>query len=237
VPAEDVRAGVYELDVVNQGTTRATVSVRAQQAAVALTPRGDGTIEVTNVGDGTATLSALPALAGAERRVDVAGRGAPPESVWVSVPEWASRADVLVEMPRPQWELFTDFGLTVYDSSSQQVNAAPLNYARGRAAFDVPAALAGHAALIELYPAFARPDSAPPWQASVRVRFYTDSLEPVGAPQPLSVVAGGRSVLPAARVPSMTLPDGFRPLVVWRLSPVGDGRGATALGYQEAQRP
>jgi subtilisin family serine protease len=237
VPAEDVRAGVYELDVVNQGTTRATVSVRAQQAAVALTPRSDGTIEVTNVGDGTATLSVLPALAGAERRVDVAGRGAPPESLWVGVPEWASRADVLVEMPRPQWELFTDFGLTVYDSSSQQVNAAPLNYARGRAAFDVPAALAGHAALIELYPAFARPDSAPPWQASVRVRFYTDSLEPVGAPQPLSVVAGGRSVLPAVRVPPMTLPDGFLPLVAWRLSPVGDGRSATALGYEEAQRP
>ena len=237
VPAEDVRAGVYELDIVNQGTTRATVSVRAQQAPVALTPRTDGTIEVTNVGDGTATLNALPSLAGAERRVDVAGRGAPAESMWVSVPQWAARADVLVEMPRPQWELFTDFGLSVYDSSSQQVNAAPLNYARGRAAFEVPVALAGHAALIELFPAFARSDSAPPWQASVRVRFYTDSLEAVGAPQTLTVVAGGRSVLPAVSVPAMTLPDGFLPLVAWRLSPSGDGRGATALGYQEAQRP
>jgi tripeptidyl-peptidase II len=237
VPAEDVRSGVYELDVVNQGTTRATVSVRAQQAPVALTPRADGTIEVTNVGDGTATLSALPSLAGAERRVDVAGRGAPAESVWVRVPEWASRADVFVEMPRPQWGLFTDFGLSVYDSSSQQVNAAPLNYARGRAAFVVPVALAGHAALIELYPAFARPDSAPPWQASVRVRFFTDSLESVGAPQALTVVAGGRSVLPAVSVPTMTLPDGFLPLVAWRLLPSGDGRGAPALGYQEAQRP
>jgi hypothetical protein len=211
--------------------------VRAQQAPVALTPRTDGTIEVANVGDGTATLNALPSLAGAERRVDIAGRGAPAESVWVSVPLWASRADVLVEMPRSQWELFTDFGLSVYDSSSQQVNAAPLNYARGRAAFDVPVALAGHAALIELYPAFARSDSAPPWQASVRVRFYTDSLEAVGAPQTLTVVAGGRSVLPAVSVPAMTLPEGFLPLVAWRLSPSGDGRGATALGYQEAQRP
>jgi hypothetical protein len=228
---------VYELDVVNQGTTRATVSVWAQQAPVALTPRTDGTIEVTNVGDGTATLSALPSLAGAERRVDIAGRGAPAESVWVSVPEWASRADVLVEMPRPQWALFTDFGLSVYDSSSQQVTAAPLNYARGRAAFDVPVSLAGHAALIELYPAFARPDSAPPWQASVRIRFFTDSLEAAGASQSLTVVAGGRSVLPAVSVPAMTLPAGFRPLVAWRLSPSGDGHAAAALGYQEAQRP
>ncbi|HKC47692.1 MAG TPA: S8 family serine peptidase [Gemmatimonadales bacterium] len=237
VPAEDVRAGVYELDVVNQGTTRATVSVRAQQAPVALVPRADGSIEVTNVGDGTANVSALPSLAGAERRVDVAGRGAPAESVWVNVPEWASRVDVLVDMPRPQWELFTDFGLTVSDSSSQQVKTAPLNYARGRAAFDVPPALAGHAILIELYPAFARPDSAPPWRATARVRFFTDSLEAVGAPQPLTVVAGGRVVLQGVSVPPMTLPDGFVPLVAWQLSPSGDGRGAPALGYQEAPRP
>ncbi|HEY6223774.1 MAG TPA: S8 family serine peptidase, partial [Gemmatimonadales bacterium] len=183
VPAEDVRPGVYELDLINQETTRAKVSVRGQQAPVALAPRDDGTIEVTNVGDGTATLSAVASLAGAERHVAVAGRGAPAESVWVSVPHWARRADVLVVMPRPQWELFTDFGLSVYDSSGQQVDAAPLNYARGRAAFDVPRGLAGHSALIELFPAFARPDSVPAWQASVRVRFFGDSLEPIGAPQ------------------------------------------------------
>lgn len=237
VPAEDVRPGVYELDLINQGTTRSTVSVRAQQASVALAPRSDGTIEMTNVGEGTASLNALASLAGAERRVDIAGRGAPAESVWVRVPEWATRADVLVEMPRPQWQLFTDFGLSVYDSSGQQIKAAPLNYARGRAAFDLPAALAGHAALIELFPAFARSDSAPSWQGSVRVRFFTDSLEPVGPPQTVTVVAGGRGLLPSMTVPAMALPDGFVPLIEWQLSPAGDGRGAVAVEYQEARRP
>ncbi|HTH66423.1 MAG TPA: S8 family serine peptidase [Gemmatimonadales bacterium] len=236
VPAEDVRPGVYELDLVNQSTTRTTVSVRAQQASVALTPRADGTVEVTNVGAGTANLSALASLAGAERRVDVRGNGAIPESLWVRVPEWAVRAEVLVEMPRPQWELFTDFGVSVYDSAGQQVNAAPMNYARGRQTFDIPAALAGRAALIELFPAFARPDSAPPWQASVRVRFFTDSLEAAAPVRPLDVVAGGRSVLPAVSVPVMALPDGFAPLIEWRLTPAG-GDGVAALGYQQARQP
>ncbi len=236
VPAEDVRPGVYELDLINQGTTRTTVSVRVQQASVALTPRADGTIEATNVGDGTASLSALASLAGAERRVDVRGRGAPAETLWVGVPEWAVRAEVLVEMPRPQWELFTDFGVSVYDSAGQQVNAAPMNYARGRQTFDVPAAIAGRPALIELFPAFARPDSSPPWQASVRVRFFTDSLEAAGPVRALDVVAGGRGVLPAVTVPVMALPDGFAPLIEWRLTPAG-GDGVAALGYQQARQP
>ncbi len=236
VPAEDVRPGVYELDLVNQGTTPATVSVRVQEAPVALTARADGTIEVTNVGAASASLSALASLAGAERRVDVTGRDAEAESLWVQVPDWAARAEVLVEMPRPQWELFTDFGVTVYDSSGQQVNATPMNYARGRQTFDVPTKLAGHAAVIELFPAFARPDSAPSWQATVRVRFFTDSLEAAGPVHPLDVVAGGRGVLPAVSVPAMSLPDGFAPLIEWRLSTSG-GDGAPALGYQEARRP
>lgn len=236
VPAEDVRPGVYELDLVNQGTSRATISLRAQQAAVALAPRPDGTVEVTNVGDATANLSALASLAGAERRIDVAGRGAPAESLWVRVPEWAVRAEVVVDMPRPQWELFTDFGLSVYDSSGQQVNASPMNYAKGRETFDVPAALAGRLIAVELFPAFARADSAPPWVASARIRFFTDSLEAAGPVRSVTVVAGGRGVLPAVSVPAMALPDGFAPLIEWRLSPVG-GEGAMALGYQEAGRP
>lgn len=235
VPAEDVRAGVYELDVIDQGTSRATVTVRAQQAPVALTPRADGSIEVTNVVEGTADLSALASLAGAERRSDVAGGGAPPESLWVTVPAWAARAEVWVEMPATQWEWFTDFGVSVYDSSGQQVNASPMNYAKGRQTFDVPKALAGQPVMVELFPAFARGDSSPPWQASVRIRFFTDSLDPIGAAHPITVVAGGRGVLAPVSVPEMSLPNGFSPLVEWRLTPVSGG--GVALGYQEATHP
>jgi hypothetical protein len=233
IPAEDARAGVYELDVVNQGTGRVTVSVRAQLAAVALTPRPDGSVEVANGGSASVSLSALPLLAGAERRMDVAGRGAPPESLWVGVPDWATRAEVFVEMPRPQWELFTDFGVTVFDSSGEQVHSAPMNYSFGRQTFDVPGGLAGRHVLVELFPSFARADSIPSWKASVRVRFFTETPAAVGPPRPLDVVPGGRVVLPPITVQVMSLPDGFSALVLWRLSPAR-GDGPAALGYQEA---
>jgi len=151
------------------------------------------------------------------------------------VPDWAVRAEVLVDMPREQWEGFSDFGLTVFDSAGQQVDVAPLNYARGRLTFPVPPRLAGHPAVIELYPAFAREGAAVPWHASVRIRFFRDSSEALRGPQALHVVAGGRIVLPAALLP-FGLPEGLDPLVKWRLSPVR-GSGADAVTYQAVRRP
>ena len=236
VPAEDVTAGVYELDLANPGTGRVTVTVRAQLAPVALAVRPDGVLEASNPGVATASLVARARLAGVERRVEVAGRGAPPESLAVTVPNWAARAEVLIEMPREQWQWFTDFGSTVFDSVGQQVDARPLNHARGRQTYDVPRALAGHAAVIELYPGFARADVAPPWRASVRVRFFQDTTESLGPAQALDVVAGARAVLPAVSLPPFPLSAGFTPLVEWRLTPAS-GSGAAAVGYQAVRRP
>jgi hypothetical protein len=235
VPAEDMLPGVYELDVINPGTDRVTASVQAELAPVAVTPQTNGTLEAMNPGVATASLEARAALVGAQRGATVAGRGASAESLAVTVPDWATRAEVLVEMPREQWEWFTDFGLTVFDSAGQQVDAAPLNYARGRLTYSVSPRLAGHPAVIELYPAFARENAASPWQASVRIRFFRDSSEALGGPQLLNVVAGGRIVLPAALLP-FGLPDGLDPLVQWRLSPVR-GSGAAAVSYQAVRQP
>ena len=232
VPAEDMSAGVYELDVHNPGLQRTTVAVRAQLAPVAVTPRGEGGLEAFNPGVATVTVRTVAALAGAERRWDVVGRGAPAESLALAVPAWAARGEVQVTMAVGQWEQFTDFGVTVFDSTGQQVHAAALNYARGRQTFDVPASVAGHTALIELLPGFARPDTAPPWQASVRVRFFADSLQSLGPAHLLSLVAGGRTVLPPLDVtlPPIALPEGFAPLLMWRLaSPVGGGAAAVAF--------
>ena len=53
-------------------------------------------------------------------------------------------------MAPEQWVQFTDFGLTAFDSAGQQVETTPLNYARGRQDFDVPARLAGHPVVFEL---------------------------------------------------------------------------------------
>jgi hypothetical protein len=235
VPAEDMAPGVYELDVINPGTDRMTATVQAELALVAMTPQANGTLEAMNPGVATANLEARAALVGAQRSAIVAGRGILAESLAIAVPDWAARAEVLVEMPREQWEWFSDFGLTVFDSVGQQVDVAPLNYARGRLTFPVPPRLAGHPALIELYPAFAREGAGMPWQASVRIRFFRDSSEALGGPQPLTVVAGGRIVLPAALLPFGLL-EGLAPLVEWRLTPIR-GSGAPAVAYQAVRQP
>jgi subtilisin family serine protease len=235
VPAEDMLPGVYELDVINPGTDRVTATVQAELASVAVTPQANGTLEAMNPGVATTSLEARAALVGAQRVATVAGRGVSAESLAVTVPSWAARAEVLVEMPRGQWERFTDFGLTVFDSAGQRVDAAPLNYARGRLTYSVSPRLAGHPAVVELYPGFARQDGASPWQASVRIRFFRDSNEALGNPRLLNVVAGGRVVLPAALLP-FGLPEGLDPLVEWRLSPVR-GSGAAAVTYQAVRQP
>ncbi len=224
VPAEDMPAGVYELDVLNPGIIRTTVSVRAQLAAVALTPRADGKLEASNPGPASVSVTAAAAWAGAERRWDVTGRGAPAETLTVTVPAWAARASIQVSMPQGQWEQLTDFGVTVFDSAGQQVHSAALNYGRGLQTFGVPRMLVGQPLVVELFPGFARADTAPPWRATVRVRFFADSLQQIGPSHLLDVVAGARAILPDVTAPPVDLPEGFVALIAWRLAPaVGDG--------------
>lgn len=236
VPAEDVAAGVYEMDVWNAGLGRSSASVAAELAPVALASRDDGALEASNAGASTAALLARASLVGAERRWKISGRGTPTESVTVMLPAWATRADVLVEMPREQWDRFTDFGLTAFDSAGQQVETTPLNYARGRQSFNVPAPLAGRPVVLELLPAFARPDVASPWQASVRVRVFRDSATVVEAGTRLDVVAGGRATLPVVTAPPLQLPEGFTPLLEWRLTPV-TGTSPAAIGFLPVRQP
>jgi subtilisin family serine protease len=235
-PAEDMLPGVYEVDVFNPGKDRVTVSVQAQLASVALTTREDGVLEVSNSGASSTTVTATAGLAGAERQVEVAGSGSQAESLAVAVPAWAVRGEVFVRMPVGQWEQLTDFGITLFDSAGQQVHSSALNYSRGRMGFDVPGYLAGHTTLLELFPAFARSDTAPAWSATVRLRFFGDSLLATGPGHLLDVVAGGRAVLPAVTVPPLSLPDGFLPLLQWRLTPAA-GSGAAAVTYAPVRAP
>jgi Subtilase family len=236
VPAEDVQAGVYELDVWNPGTARATVSVAIEVAPVSLAARADGSLEATNFGVTTANLLAGAAMVGAERTVTIAGRGAPAESIEVVVPAWAARADLQVRMPPEQWERFTDFGLTAYDSAGQQLDATPLNYASGRATFAVAPTVAGHPALVELFPAFARADDTRPWTAELRIRFFRAEPDSLGPVRPVDIVAGGRAIVPAVTPTPVELPEGFAPLVAWRLAPA-IGSGAVAVEFEAVHGP
>ncbi len=235
VPADEVEMGVYELAVFNPGTSRTTIAVHAAASGVALAARRDGALEVSNPGPATVALVGRAELVGAERVITVEGRGAPRESLTVRLPAWATRSEFLIEMPPEQWDRFTDFGVTTFGPTGQQVETTPLNYARGRHGFKIPARLSGRPVLYELLPAFARAEMVSPWKATVRVRLFTDSLRVVQSGARFDVVPGGRAAIPAVAVPPLEVPQGFVPLVRWRLTPVAGG--PDAIGFQPAQAP
>lgn len=222
VRADDLIPGVYELDVYAPPLTGAVATVRARLARVALSEGTTG-VEATNAGTETAGGRARVSLVGAERTIALAGRGAAAESATVRVPDWAARAVVDVAMPREQWDDFTDFGVTDFDSTGQQVGQGALNYALGRHTVAIPATLRGHPMTVELFPAFARDDGAHPWRATVRVRFLLGTPRSSGDGAEMSVVPGGRTTLSLGRRPDLALPDGFAPLVELKLQATGDG--------------
>jgi len=220
VRGEDLVPGVYELDVTAPPLSSTNVDVHAELSPASLGVAAGG-IEISNATSSSISGTLSLRLIGAERDIQVSGRGAPAESIAVDVPRWATRAEVDVEMPPAQWGRFTDFGVTVFDTAGQTMNDGPLNYAVGRQAFDLPAGAAGAPALIELFPALALLDHPQSWQATVRVRFLLDSASATGARRPISVVAGGRSSVEMGGVTPPVLPDGFRPLLDARVTVPG----------------
>ncbi|HVH08938.1 MAG TPA: S8 family serine peptidase [Gemmatimonadales bacterium] len=226
VSADDVVPGVYELDVVAPPTAGVTATVRAALApwsvAVSGGTAGAGrALELSTAGPETAAGRVTWRLWGAARVVDVAGRGVPAESVTVRVPAWAVQVSVEVEMPREEWNEFTDFGVTDFDSTGQQVGQGALNYAFGRHTVDVPRALRGHPLIVELFPAFARADGGRPWRATLRVRFFAADRRALGDGSDVRVVAGGRASVGLPRASDAALAGGFAPFVEVRVHPAG----------------
>lgn len=220
VRGEDLVPGVYELDVTAPPLTATSVDVHAELSPAALAATGSG-IEISNPTSSSISGVLSLRLIGAERDIQVSGRGTPAESIAVQVPSWATRAEVDVQMPRAQWGRFTDFGVTVFDTAGQTISDGPLNYAVGRQAFDLPAGAAGAPALIELFPALAVVDHAAPWEATVKVRFLLDSANAMRLRRPIAVVAGGRSTVETGDVTAPALPEGFHALLDARVTVPG----------------
>jgi len=216
VRAEDLIPGVYELDVVAPPLAAATATVRADLGPVALSPTQHG-LEASSVGT-TVTAEFTHRLVGVERTYAVAGRGQPAETLSVRPPHWAKRMEVDVDLPPDLWDEFTDFAVTAYDSTGQQIRGGneALNYAFGRLSFSLPDSLLGARLTVEFFPAFAKlPGHG--WHGSARVRFL--GLDgPVGEGGSLSVVAGGRSVVPLPVPPKLDMPEGFTTLVETRVT-------------------
>jgi len=120
------------------------------------------------------------------------------------------------------WDEFTDFSITVYDSTGEQIPGGneAVNYAFGRLSFGLPEKFAGQRLTVEFYPAFAKlPGHA--WSGSARIRFLGKE-KPLGNGSDLSVVAGGRAAVPLPLAPpsALELPDGFGPLIETRVGAV-----------------
>jgi hypothetical protein len=239
VRGEDLVPGVYELDVVAPPLSGVTATVRADLGPVALTPAPNG-VEASSVltggaGGGTVTGEVMHRLVGAERSYAVAGRGQPAETLLVRAPAWAKRAEVDIDLSPDLWDELTDFSVTVYDSTEQQVRGGneAVNYAFGRLSFALPDSLAGRPLTVEFYPAFARLPGHP-WRGTARIRFLGPD-EPVGEGGELSVVAGGRVMMkvPAVPPPALELPEGFGTLIETRVTTLA---GALAVRRTAIER-
>jgi len=216
VRAEDIVPGVYELDVVAPPLASVTATVRADLGPVALAPTEQG-LEASSV-SGTVTGELVYRLVGAERSYAIAGRGLAAESLQVRPPRWAKRMEVDLDLPPDLWDELTDFALTVYDSTGQQIRGGnqPVNYAFGRLSVALSDSTTGVPLTVELFPAFARlPGHA--WRGTARIRFLGPD-EPIGQGGPLSVVAGGRAVVRLPPMPSLQLPEGFSTLIETRVT-------------------
>jgi len=240
VRGEDLVPGVYELDIVAPPLAGVTVTVRAELGAVALAPAGaGGGLEASSVRDGTVMGRVTHTLVGAERGYTLTGRGLPAETLLVRAPEWAKRAEVDVQLTPDLWDELTDFSVTVYDSTGQQLPGAneAVNYAFGRLSFTVPEKLTGRPLTVEFYPAFAKlPGHA--WRGSARIRFLGREKalgEKNGTD--LSVVSGGRAAvaLPVPPASALELPAGFGALIETRVS-AATGGGAAATRRTAVER-
>ena len=221
VRGEDLVPGVYELDVVAPPLAMVTATVRAELGAVALVPIGSG-LEASSVQAATAAGRVTHALVGAERAYTLTGRGLQAETLVVRAPAWARHAQVDVQLTPELWDEFTDFSITVYDSTGEQIPGGneAVNYAFGRLSFGLPEKFAGQRLTVEFYPAFAKlPGHA--WSGSARIRFLGKE-KPLGNGSDLAVVAGGRAAVPLPLAPpsALELPDGFSPLIETRVGTV-----------------
>jgi len=216
VRAEDLIPGVYELDVLAPPLAAATATVRAELGPVALSP-AQHSLEASNVGS-TVTAEFTHRLVGVERTYAISGRGQPAETLTVRAPRWAKRMEIEVDLPPDLWDEFTDFAVTAYDSTGQQIRGGneALNYAFGRLGFSLPDSLLGVPLTVEFFPAFAKlPGHV--WRGTARVRFLGRD-EPIGENGSLSVVSGGRSVVRLPAPPKLDMPEGFTALIETRVT-------------------
>jgi Subtilase family len=221
IDGRDARNGMYEVDVTPVGARdlRATILVRQAPFTLGATRDGDAAVvRLTGVG-GKAETQVRLGLIGGERIEKLTTRGSDPVRLPFLLPSWTAAVVVDVAMDRAQWGRFTDFGLTLFDSSGRQLGKDPLEYAFGRLSVDVAKGQADRPVAVALFPGFADPADTATWSATVSVRLYADTMAavpPAGGDSAQAVVSRGMKVTRrfAPVVSPWTLGEGFTPLGV-----------------------
>ncbi|MEZ4587777.1 MAG: S8 family serine peptidase [Gemmatimonadales bacterium] len=176
IDGRDVVAGNYELVASAPPAQAVETEVRIQRSPVSFGATRSRpeliTGLVTNRTGGRVKGTALFGFQGAERRVVFSQRGGAERRVGFRVPAWANRIVVELTLPRDQWPLFTDLGLTLVDSTGQVLQADPLNYAVGRLAMDLDPDSHGDALEVVISPGLAGVGAMPLWNGELSIRFY-----------------------------------------------------------------
>ena len=221
VDARDAVQGEYQTaatSVLGGRMTVTAVVARSPVTIAAIRPDDAALAELTNVSGKAVAARVELRLRGAERQDTVQARGAAVQRIPFDIPAWATGLEVDVSMDRDQWGRFSDFGVTVLDSTGRQLAQDPLEYAFGRLSTVLPDGHGGTGAELTLFPGFADSADDRPWSLTATIRLYADSavaVAPTGSGE-VSLEPGQRASvrfqLPSAPWP---MPQGFAPLGVF----------------------
>lgn len=217
--SNDVEGGLYELDVVAGPLAGSTATVTVRRAPVhleALPLRDSLRISARNLVGAPLSVRLRAGMVGAERNFSLRRPDNGALRLVVAVPEWATRLQVDTRMARTEWSRFTDFGVTFLDVAGNHLSSAPLDYAFGRAAPELPDRLRGDSLVILLSPSFAA--SAPTgWQLDLSVRFYAEEVMGLDdGGRPAQSLAPGKMIEQQFHRSAwpLEIPPGFIPVII-----------------------
>ncbi|MEP7326891.1 MAG: S8 family serine peptidase [Gemmatimonadota bacterium] len=170
----DVLGGQYEVVAVAPPSQSSSARFEVKGTSLAFdAARANSTVvaRIRQPGPG-GNPAARMNLIGVERDLVVSGSGTDTVSTPFVLPAWASHLEVDLTMSPAQWSLFTDLGMTLYDSTGRQLEHAPLDYSFGRLALDLDTGRKDEAVVLRLFPALAEPGTRERWSAGLQIRLY-----------------------------------------------------------------
>jgi subtilisin family serine protease len=223
VSAEDMVPGIWEIVVQATPGKDLHYDLDARVSSIEPAQALAGAISVRSVADTTVNVGV--SLIGVAKSEELAIENGAPVRRTVSVPEWATRIVVDVEVTPEIWTTLTDFGVTVYDSAGAQLGNGPMNYPTLRLTASLPEhRAANYSATVELFPAFANP--VPPARVPVKMRIRLEAdARAIVAPSAMHL---GRTAASIA-VPPQQAPAGWQPLVSLRAGADGDEGAMTQI--------